>query len=214
VDLGQTLPGTIGMISVLPFSASRCFSLLSYDIISKSVSRSSPIKAIQLNMTVSSINTKLPPESESVMYYPSASAPPAAGSGIPTAHATIVDTGEARLTASAPPGKTIVTKSTYTIPPDNGEHQRSAASQNVIPPGAKPGGVWMSQNYVGPITGGTTCACVLLVFLPGLFMLCFPMDKRYVYQEPGPKGRLLLGSGKRVTGGRPPQVLPPGYIHE
>lgn len=164
-------------------------------------------------MTVSSTNTKLPPESESVMYYPSASAPPA--NYIPTAHATIVDAGEARLTASAPPGKTIVTKSTYTIPADNENNTgylQTAAAPQIIPPGAKPGGVWMSQNYVGPITGGATCACVLLVFLPGVFMLCFPMDKRYVYQEPGPNGRLLSGSGKRVTGGRTPKVLPPGYV--
>ena len=168
-------------------------------------------------MTVSSTNTKIPPNPETVAYYPlnpSASAPPAAGNNIPTVHATIVDAGEARLTASAPPGKTIVTKSTYTIPPDknNNGYLQPAAAPQIIPPGAKPGGVWMSQNYVGPITGGATCACVLLVFLPGVFMLCFPMDKRYVYQEPGPNGRLLSGSGKRVTGGRTPKVLPPGYV--
>ena len=165
-------------------------------------------------MTLSSADTKIPPNPETVVYYPSASAPPAAGNNnhIPTAHATIVDAGEARLTANAPPGKTIVTKSTYTIPPDknNTAHLQTAAPQ--IPPGAQPGGIWMSQNYVGPMTGGATCACVLLVFLPGVLMLCFPMDKRYVYQEPGPNGRLLSGSGKRVTGGRTPKVLPPGYV--
>lgn len=159
------------------------------------------------------MNTKLPLNPETVAYYPSASAPPAAGNNIPTAHATIVDAGEARLTASAPPSKTIVTKSTYTIPPEkNNTGYLQTASPQIIPPGAKPGGVWMSQHYVGPITGGATCACVLLVFLPGVFMLCFPMDKRYVYQEPGPSGRLLSGSGKRVTGGRTPKVLPPGYV--
>uniref|UniRef100_A0A7S0AUA5 Uncharacterized protein n=1 Tax=Minutocellus polymorphus TaxID=265543 RepID=A0A7S0AUA5_9STRA len=160
-------------------------------------------------MTVSSSNTKLLPEIESVIYHPSASAPPAAG--IPTAHATIVaDTDEARLTASAPPGKTIVTKSTYTIPADkNSGYLQATTAPQSIPPGAKPGGTWMSQHYVGPITGGATCACVLLVFLPGVFMLCFPMDKRYVYQEPGPNGRLLSGSGRVVKGGSTPKVLPP-----
>lgn len=168
-------------------------------------------------MTASSSTAKLSPESESVIYHPyhpSASAPPAAGGcSIPTAHATaIVDTGEARLAASAPSGKTIVTRNVYTIPADkNNGHLPTAATQS-IPPGARPGGSWMSQQYVGPVTGGATCACVLFAFLPGLFMLCFPMDKRYVYQEPGPNGRLLSGSGKRVSGGRKPKVLPPGYV--
>lgn len=160
-------------------------------------------------MTISQSQTKSPPEAE-VVFYPSASAPPT--DAVPTAHATIVD----NLTASAPPDaaarkNTKVTKTTYTIPADAAPSAPSATTQ-VIPPGAKPGGVWMSQHYRGPITGGATCAGVLIFCLPGLLMLCFSVDKRYVYQEPGPKGRLLTGSGKKVKGGRNPKVLPPGYI--
>lgn len=162
-------------------------------------------QAQHISMTVSSSDTKSPPQAE-VVFYPSASAPPT--NFVPTAHATIVD----NVTASAPPsvgGKTKVTKTTYTIPADIAA--TTPPQTQVIPPRAKPGGVWMSQHYRGPITGGATCAGVLLFFVPGLLMLCFPMDKRYVYLEPGPNGRLLSGSGKRIKGGRNPKVLPPGY---
>eukprot|EP00568_Trieres_chinensis_P011429 CAMPEP_0183308232 /NCGR_PEP_ID=MMETSP0160_2-20130417/20555_1 /TAXON_ID=2839 ORGANISM="Odontella Sinensis, Strain Grunow 1884" /NCGR_SAMPLE_ID=MMETSP0160_2 /ASSEMBLY_ACC=CAM_ASM_000250 /LENGTH=137 /DNA_ID=CAMNT_0025472021 /DNA_START=81 /DNA_END=494 /DNA_ORIENTATION=+ len=80
-----------------------------------------------------------------------------------------------------------------------------------IPPGARPGGEWLKQKYVGSKTGAAACAGFLLFCLPGLFLLCFPMDKRYVYQEPGRDGRLFDGAGRVIHGGHTPQKLPPGY---
>eukprot|EP00567_Pseudictyota_dubia_P014072 CAMPEP_0197436306 /NCGR_PEP_ID=MMETSP1175-20131217/3774_1 /TAXON_ID=1003142 /ORGANISM="Triceratium dubium, Strain CCMP147" /LENGTH=66 /DNA_ID=CAMNT_0042965563 /DNA_START=161 /DNA_END=358 /DNA_ORIENTATION=- len=46
--------------------------------------------------------------------------------------------------------------------------------QQHIPPGAKPGGVWMKQRYVGKKTGAASVAGFLVLFIPGLLFLCFP----------------------------------------
>jgi len=81
------------------------------------------------------------------------------------------------------------------------------------PPGGKPGGEWMMQQHTGSKTQAAACAGCLCCCLPGLLILCFPLDKRYVYQEPGINGRLLDGSGKVLAkdSGKPPQKIPPGY---
>mmetsp|Transcript_15396 Transcript_15396/g.31451 ORF Transcript_15396/g.31451 Transcript_15396/m.31451 type:complete len:195 (-) Transcript_15396:278-862(-) len=84
---------------------------------------------------------------------------------------------------------------------------------NNPPPGGKPGGEWMMQQYTGSKTQAAACVGCLCFCLPGLLILCCPLDKRYVYQEPG-NGRLLDGSGKVLAkdSGNPPQKIPPGYM--
>uniref|UniRef100_A0A7R9Z304 Uncharacterized protein n=1 Tax=Pseudictyota dubia TaxID=2749911 RepID=A0A7R9Z304_9STRA len=134
----------------------------------------------------------IPSETYSYGQYPNASAPLPSGSSVNVTSTTN--------------GAKKVTTTTYTIPAPAGKSR-----QQYIPPGAKPGGVWMKQRYVGPKTGAATLAGCFVFFIPGLLFLCFPMDKRFVYQEPGPNGRLLKGSGRVVKGGSTPKVVPSGY---
>eukprot|EP00566_Odontella_aurita_P027172 CAMPEP_0113550118 /NCGR_PEP_ID=MMETSP0015_2-20120614/13808_1 /TAXON_ID=2838 /ORGANISM="Odontella" /LENGTH=163 /DNA_ID=CAMNT_0000450897 /DNA_START=248 /DNA_END=739 /DNA_ORIENTATION=- /assembly_acc=CAM_ASM_000160 len=147
--------------------------------------------------------------------HPSASAPP-----LPVAEAVLVpeeNYGDGRYySASAPPpssskGVKRVTRTAYTVPAPDHEPRKQQQQQRV-PPGAEPGGVWMKQRYVGPKTGAATGGRVASrSSFPGLLFLCFPMDKRYVYREPGTGGRLLKGSGGVATGGNRPKMVPPGY---
>mmetsp|Transcript_24689 Transcript_24689/g.50025 ORF Transcript_24689/g.50025 Transcript_24689/m.50025 type:complete len:89 (-) Transcript_24689:263-529(-) len=78
-----------------------------------------------------------------------------------------------------------------------------------VPQGARPGGEWKEQKYTGRKTYFAACGVCLIFFPFSPLLLCCPLDKRYVYQEPGEGGRLLDEAGEAIHGGKAPTIIPP-----
>jgi hypothetical protein len=103
-------------------------------------------------------------------------------------------------TATVVPVDTLTATAVKDLPTENQKpmtiqvrQSPSGASVNV-PPGCKPGGVWGKVHYRGNKTGAATAVGCLLFFIPGLIILCFPLDKKYVYKV---DGKYYNGEGKQ-----------------
>jgi len=96
------------------------------------------------------------------------------------------------------PAPSASAATTTTSPASNISQSPISSSSCPVPPGAKPGGIWLQQEYSGGKTSNAaSLACCFAGAVPAAIVSQMKLDQRLVYKEP--RGRIVDRHGRFVN---------------